>query len=317
MSLATIVRALGGDLWAGGRRANVPAPGHSAADRSVSLLLDGDRVVAHGFGGVAWREVLADLVARRLIDVDGRLLGGGALPPPSPAPGWTTAARRRAAMDLWDGAAAVRGTLSARHLRRRGVIRAPSPALRHHSAVPAAVYEGRGPYGPALLASVSAPDGALCAVEITYLAADGARARRRLARKTVGVLPPGCAVRLDPAGRELLVAEGVFTALSASAWFGLPAWALLSTSNLRAWAAPPGVRRVLIAADRGRDGERSAGILSACLKDQGVASRVRLPPWPFGDWNEALASDREEGGRDARGEPDGREVRTGGSECTS
>ena len=39
MSLKPIVQALGGDLYDRGLRANIPAPGHSAADRSVSLLL--------------------------------------------------------------------------------------------------------------------------------------------------------------------------------------------------------------------------------------------------------------------------------------
>ena len=43
--LAAIVRALGGDLYAGGGRANVPGPGHSAADRSVSLMLSDGRSV--------------------------------------------------------------------------------------------------------------------------------------------------------------------------------------------------------------------------------------------------------------------------------
>jgi putative DNA primase/helicase len=50
MPLRAIVRALGGELYDGGRRANVPAPGHSARDRSVSLLWTGERLVAHGFG---------------------------------------------------------------------------------------------------------------------------------------------------------------------------------------------------------------------------------------------------------------------------
>ncbi len=50
MSLRAIVRALGGELYDGGRRANIPAPGHSAGDRSVSLLLQGDRMVVHTFG---------------------------------------------------------------------------------------------------------------------------------------------------------------------------------------------------------------------------------------------------------------------------
>ena len=53
MSLHAIVRALGGDLYQGGHRASIPAPGHSAADRSVSLLLSHGRVIIHGFGAAA------------------------------------------------------------------------------------------------------------------------------------------------------------------------------------------------------------------------------------------------------------------------
>jgi phage/plasmid primase-like uncharacterized protein len=187
-------------------------------------------------------------------------------------------------------------------------------ALRHHSAVPAAVYDRRGPHRPALVVAITDPGGSLCGVELTYLTGDGQRARLRLPRKTVGVLPAGSAVRLDPVGPDLLVAEGVFSALSASERFGLPAWALLSTSNLRAWSPPAGVRRILIAGDRGPDGERSAGILAARLRGQGVRVTVRWPPPPFGDWNETAVGWLEDGGRDGRGEPDGGEVPTGGSE---
>lgn len=71
--LHDIVAALGGDLHHGGRTASVPAPGHSRADRSVSLLLDQDRVVIHGFGSTGWREVRAHLVGLGLIDAAGRL----------------------------------------------------------------------------------------------------------------------------------------------------------------------------------------------------------------------------------------------------
>jgi hypothetical protein len=88
----------------------------------------------------------------------------------------------------------------------------------------------------------------------------------------------------------MLVGEGVFTTLSASEWFGLPAWALMSTRNLRRWRPPAGVREVLIAADRGTDGEASAEQLRVGLAAAGLKARVALPPEGLGDWNEAEAA---------------------------
>jgi len=49
-SLAGLARALGGDCYAGGRRALLPAPGHSCEDRSVSLRLVEGRLLVHSFG---------------------------------------------------------------------------------------------------------------------------------------------------------------------------------------------------------------------------------------------------------------------------
>lgn len=299
MTLKAIVAALGGELYAGGRRANVPAPGHSARDRSVSLLLRDGRVVAHSFGAADWREVLDDLRARGLIDGQARLTGcpapraGRADPPP-----WL---RIETARRLWAEAAPVRaGTPAARYGARRGILRplGAFAALRAHPAAPVSVFAGAGPAAPALLAAVTTAEGALVGVEITYLQPNGERARRlRLARKTVGRIPAGAAVRLEPPTDALLVAEGVFTALSAAEIFGLPAWALLSAGNLRRWRAPPGVRQVLIAADRGAAGEAAAAALAAGLAAEGVAARIRLPPPPHGDWNEAACAGRGKEGR--------------------
>lgn len=288
--LAAIVWALGGDLYAGGSRANVPGPGHSAADRSVSLMLSDDRVIAHSFAGDGWRAVLDDLFERGLVDRDGRLIGVGVV---SAASGPSARARRAIAQGLWAEGRPIMGTLSETHLRRRGVASA-SPALRHHPGAPAAIYAARGLRRPALLAAITAPAGEVTGVEVTYLAPNGERARMSLARKTIGVRAPGAAVRLDPLAPRMLVGEGVATGLSAAARFGLPAWALLSTGNLRAWRPPPGVEFVVIAADRGRDGERSALVLAAALRARGVRGAVRWPPAPFGDWNDAWVAIREE-----------------------
>lgn len=289
MSLVPIVRSLGGDLYDQGRRANVPGPAHSPHDRSVSLLLLEGRVVVHSFGRSTWREVLDELRRRGLVDGSGRPASSSASSSWSTAPKAAALDRQRIAQRLWDEASPVTRQVSLLHLRRRGVRRgAPvSRCLRHHAGVPSAVYADRGLHRPALLAAVLDAEGALCAVELTYLDPNGDRTRDvRISRKVIGALPPACAVRLDPAAPEMLVAEGVLTTLSASARFALPGWALLSTRNLRTWRAPEGVRSVLIAADRGVDGEHSAGLLAASLRAAGISARLALPPAPAGDWND-------------------------------
>uniref|UniRef100_B0T9S6 Uncharacterized protein n=1 Tax=Caulobacter sp. (strain K31) TaxID=366602 RepID=B0T9S6_CAUSK len=297
MSLCHIVKALGGELYAGGRRANIPAPGHSCADRSVSLLLEDDRVVVHTFGDGDWKAVLDHLRDNRLIDVHNAptsVSGGGpraAVVAKPPDPQRLDAARR-----LWEGGRAVPGTLCERHCRLRHIRRAlPGPEiLRHGGDTPVSAYVQTRHRRPALMAAICDAQGAFTAVEVTYLAPNGHKALDlRLARKTVGPVPAGTAARLDPAAPEMLVAEGVFTTLSATERFSLPGWALMSTRNLKTWRPPPGVRSVLIAADRGLDGAASAQILAARLQRQGVATRIEFPPEPFGDWNDVEAALRD------------------------
>jgi putative DNA primase/helicase len=304
MSLHAIVQTLGGELYDRGRRANIPAPGHSRHDRSVSLLLEGDRVVVHTFGGGDWREVLDHLRALNLIDAANAPLSvatAEARAAPAPA---TRLERRDAALRLWEAGRAISGTPSERYCRGRGLI-GPLPGgevLRHNGETPVSAYRGGGYARPALLAAIQTADGVLTAVEVTYLTAQGSRATDlRLGRKTIGPAPAGCAIRLDPVGEDMLVGEGVFTTRSASEWFGLPGWALGSTRNLRVWRAPAGVRSVLIAADRGPDGEASAERLRGALVNDGVTATVALPPEPYGDWNEWSVAVGPGRGREERG----------------
>ncbi len=297
--LHDIVAALGGDLHHGGRTASVPAPGHSRADRSVSLLLDQDRVVIHGFGSTGWREVRAHLVGLGLIDAAGRLTGAttgvfgrASVTPIRPPP----RGRMAVAQMVWGGALPLaEGDLCLRYFRHRGLrLRSMPEDLRRHPAAPVSVFRPDGPTCPAMIAAIRAPDDEMRAVEIAYLDPDGRAARRiRLPRKTVGSAPGGVAVRLSPLEAEMVVGEGVVTTLSAMARFDLPGWALLSAGNLARWSPPLGVRRVLIAGDRGRAGEGAAAALCTRLRSEGVAASIRLPPAPFGDWNEAEAAVRE------------------------
>jgi hypothetical protein len=300
MSLSNIVRVLGGDLYDGGRRANIPAPGHSAADRSVSLLLRNDRVFVHTFGDSDWREVLDDLRARRLID-DRNAPTSMALAPleRNVRPAATDIERLDTARRFWDAGRPLARTLSERHCRLRAIRRPlPGPEVaRHSSATPVSAYVESKYRRPTLLVAICDGDGAFSAVEVTYLKANGQRASDlRLPRKTIGPVPANTAIRIDPPAAEMVVGEGFFTTLSATERFQLPGWALMSTRNLRTWIPPEGVRSVLIAADRGKDGEASAAQLAGRLREHRVRARVALPPQPLGDWNDwADAQDRGRG----------------------
>jgi putative DNA primase/helicase len=292
MSLKAIVAVLGGDLYDRGYRANIPAPGHSPADRSVSLLLRHGRIVVHTFGDGDWRTVLDHLRQHRLIDAHNAptSVSMGKARAAIGAVSNTDVERLAAARRIWDGGRALKGTVSEHHCRLRRIDRAlPGPKIaRHNNETPVSAYGDDRFRRPALLVGITDTHGAFTAVEVTYLLPNGRRAiDLRLSRKTVGPVPPGTAARIDPAAPEMLVAEGFFTTLSATERFELPGWALMSTRNLRSWTAPEGVRSVLIAADRGKDGEASAQILQRRLARQGVRGRIALPPAPHGDWNEA------------------------------
>ncbi|MFC5345334.1 toprim domain-containing protein [Brevundimonas staleyi] len=288
MTLRRLVAALGGDLYQGGTRANVPAPGHSAADRSISLALAGDRVLIHGFGSVDWRAARDDLARRGLIDAEGRLTGIGSVEGSAPRP--DARVRLAVATRLWDeGHPLGEATPAALHLHRRGVTcGARAQSLRHNAGVPLAVYRGGTSTRPALVARISDGEDRLTGVEVTYLDPAGRLATGlAVPRKTVGLVPGGAAVRLAVPGASMLVGEGVMTTLSAMERFGLRGWALMSAQNLARWTPPETVRSVLIAADRGAAGETAAERLRARLTAAGLAVEAIWPDPPHGDWNDA------------------------------
>src|ERR1700760_2034451 len=54
----------------------------------------------------------------------------------------------------------------------------------------------------------------------------------------VASVAKGAAIRLAPAGDALGIAEGIETALSASALFGVPCWAAVNAGMLALWRPP-------------------------------------------------------------------------------
>jgi len=124
----------------------------------------------------------------------------------------------------------------------------------------------------------------------TYLNRNGGKADVANVRMALGTLEGGGAVRLQPHGKVLGVAEGIETALSASILHpGVPCWAALNANRLEVWEPPEGVTDVLIFADNDSNGvgQRAAFILNERL-NRTITSQVVLPPVIGTDWADVL-----------------------------
>lgn len=191
------------------------------------------------------------------------------------------------ALALWNGAKAVRGTSAETYLegRRIGHV-ASSAALRFRADVPHP--SGRGRL-PALLAAVTASDGTMVAIHRTYLRRDGSgKAEAEPAKASLGPVHGG-AVRLDPAGPELVVGEGIETTAAAGKLTGLPAWSAVACGNMaRSMVLPEIVRSVVIAMDRDPAGERAAREASWRWKREGRRVRLMVPNRDGADANDVL-----------------------------
>jgi putative DNA primase/helicase len=159
-------------------------------------------------------------------------------------------------------------------------------ALSAHPTVE--YFEARRRVGlfPALVAGISDIAGDLVSVHVTFLR-DGKKLAGREPRKMLSRVRgrTGCAVRLMACNEELGVAEGVETALSASAITGIPVWAALSASLLASFEPPRGIASLRVFADNDEPGVAAAQRLVERLRGR-VCTEVHMPPRPAKDWND-------------------------------
>lgn len=178
-------------------------------------------------------------------------------------------------------------TPRSRYLEGRGLILPPG-LLWHPNVEYRQDGELVGTY-PAMLAPVTRA-GRFLTMHVTYLQ-DGHKAPVDPCRKLLpGPGLKGGAVELYPAGQTLGIAEGVETAIAAHMLFGIPVWAALNTSLLKAWTPPQGVGHVVVFADHDLNfaGQAAAFTLAHRLSGK-VAVEVRMPE-RVGDWNDELVS---------------------------
>ena len=200
----------------------------------------------------------------------------GASPATTPdAPYDATEAARR----LWRRCRAVDGSHAERYLWARGLSRCRFAALRFHPEL--RYREGSSVRRlPALVAAVTAGDGAITGVQRTWLdPRRPAKAGVAAPRKALGCVY-GLAVRFGVPSDDaaLVVGEGIETVLSlVTAVPEIRAAAALSAGSLGAFAPPPGVARLVIARDNDEDGALAAERLARRCARAGVAATVVVP----------------------------------------
>ena len=140
-----------------------------------------------------------------------------------------------------------------------------------------------------MIAMVSGPDGAPSTLHRTYLTNDGRKAPVIEPRRLMpGIIAKGAAIRLGPAGDALGIAEGIESALSASALFGVPCWAAVSAGMLAAWQPPPEAKRIIIFGDNDSSyaGQAAAYALAQRLRSDERVVEVLIPAEVGFDWND-------------------------------
>jgi putative DNA primase/helicase len=160
-------------------------------------------------------------------------------------------------------------------------------AIRFHPSLP--YYEDGKALGnfPALVARICDENGNGVGIHRIYLTPDGRKADVSSPKKMLAAKPiNGGAVRLSDIEACLGIAEGIETALAASARFDVPVWSCLSAVGMEKWVPPAGVERVIIFADNDMSftGHAAAYALAKRLHRDGLGVEVRIPEQIGTDW---------------------------------
>ena len=284
MDARWLTSTLGG-TWRNGRGiASCPVKGHGRGrgDTNPSLSISSGQkraVVFHCHAGCSQAEVL-DALKRC-----------GAWPPggeastrssPTPQTRSCKVSDSEKANALWMSGIAVDGTPADRYQTNRYVA-ARSDEVRFCAKVKHPHIGGRY---PAMLAAIRRLDGALCAVQRTFISECGHKADVKPVRLNTGALADG-AVQLAQPGRVLGLAEGVETALSATKLFDVPVWAACGL-RFDKITLPGCVKSVVIFADHDEPGLDHAHTSKRHFEQLGYLVSLRFPEISGADWNDVL-----------------------------
>ncbi len=291
MNAQEISKALGG-AWHGSY-GTAKCPAHDDREPSLSIRdgADGEPVV-NCFAGCDWRDVKDALRADGLLPERGpghaperRRRPPRAMPRPDDS---DQQQRMEFARQMLSEAGPLTDSPAEVYFRERGLEPGPDgwpPSLRYH---PALRHSYTGLLLPALVAAITIwPGRNVVGVHRTFLRADGKGKAPVINPKMMIGRCGGGAVRLAPAGPELVLSEGIETGLSVQQATNKPVWATLSTSGLCSIILPPEVMTVIIAADGDEPGEEAAQKAAKRFLAEGRTFKIERPPKGM-DFNDLL-----------------------------
>jgi putative DNA primase/helicase len=203
------------------------------------------------------------------------------------------AKKREACRQMWRAARPVtRGDPVDLYLRGRGLDLATVPrSLRFH---PDCRWNPERSF-PAMLAVIEGTDGHAL-LHRTFLTADGHKAPVDDPRRMMpGKFPLSGAVRLAPPGPVMGIAEGIETALAASALNGIPVWSAVNVIGLGKFDPPDECRKLVIFGDN--DASYTGQASSYCLARSLVTGpreievEVAIPERVGADWADLVVRD--------------------------
>lgn len=269
-----LVRQLGGTWSNGGGMCRCPA--HDDRIPSLSVRRGRSTLLFKCFAGCTITEIFRALRRENI--------GIASFPQTTDERGDGPCRTDRAARRLWQQSMSLSGTPGDRYLASRKIA-LRSPALRFHPATPF----GGGKsvrFMPAILAAITHRR-EFFGVKRIFLQPNGRPAPMVQHKRTLG-RPRHGAVVLSPAKDVLGLAEGVETALSASALLGIPVWATLGAERFDRIEVPEQVSRLFLLADNDRAGRRAVERALERYARPGREIEILWPPAPFIDWNDLL-----------------------------
>ena len=196
---------------------------------------------------------------------------------------------RKRIRGFWFMCDAAPGSLVGRYLARRGLpylVRHPHIRFRANCSHPSGIYL------PAMVALIHDAVGDIAAVHRTYLGPEGAKAAVDPPKASMGSVAGG-AIRLDPAGPEMVVGEGMETAASAGFLLQRPAWSAIACGNLaESMVLPAIVEHVIIAVDHDEPGRRAAARAARRWRKEGRRVSSFQPDQPGQDFNALMMQGR-------------------------